>query len=287
MKAPIGILLILVAVRSMVKTSYKAKLAEAKNIAQENSDILKEYDSFEWILDGIEAIEDAIQAKKLAWSGGNPVTYYKSSVTKKAKNIYRRNIDRAKKYNYYPKLSLSDPQQLEFIIRDYQEDVKNAALLTFMRDSFLDLTNIYPIELEEKPPLRYETILKFRKWIAENIKTPLAQIPNWKWNLNGGHDYEPLMLQLMYQALREAGVALEEVGRLTPKELEAILRARQYIYAASKRGYFLPYEYELYTLFKKLLMLTDYQAAKLLSLYIPWEKVAGGGGGTEVVGGAS
>jgi len=258
------------------------KVFEAKDIAQSNSQILKEYNSFEWVMDGIQGLIDIIEAKSEAWAGRNPTTKHKKAVINAAKNYYRRTQDRATKYDTSWRFSLSDPEGLKVLLDDYREEVKGAALLDYLKDSFNGLAELSQIYLEKRSPLRPETIIKFREWLAKNIKTPLAKIPNYKWNQAEGYSYDSDMMRLMIEGLRDAGVALEEVGMLSPKELEAILRARQYIYAAVKRGYFLPYEYELYDEFKRLLMLTDYQAAKLLRLYIPFEKVAGGGGGTQV-----
>jgi len=51
----------------------------------------------------------------------------------------------------------------------------------------------------------------------------------------------------------------------------AIFRARQYIYAAARRGYFEPYEFELYTRLKEHLYLTDEEARNLFKLPIPRE----------------
>ena len=149
-----------------------AKLDEAINIAKENSDILKEYDSFEWILDGIEAIKDAIEAKKLAWSGKNPTSKVRDATTKTAKSYYRRTLDRAKKYNYYIRPSISDPSTLELVVRDYQEEIKWKALLDTLTQTMDGLAEIYQVTQDERSPLRIETIMNLRPVSYTHLKLP-------------------------------------------------------------------------------------------------------------------
>ncbi|MEM4497880.1 MAG: hypothetical protein QW692_03530, partial [Nitrososphaerota archaeon] len=64
-------------------------------------------------------------------------------------------------------------------------------------------------------------------------------------------------------------VALEEVAQLSLQELEAIATARQYVWAASQRGYWIPWELQKYRMLKDLLLLNDYQAMELFRLEIP------------------
>ena len=94
-------------------------------------------------------------------------------------------------------------------------------------------------------------------------------IPNSVWNENAGYRYTPLMIRLIHRAMRDAKVSPNELRGLKLRDLEAIFRARQYIYAAARRGYFEPYEFELYTRLKEHLYLTDEEARKLFKLPIP------------------
>jgi hypothetical protein len=122
-----------------------------------------------------------------------------------------------------------------------------------------------------KTVLDYPVIAKLLAFIMYNPNTPLAILPNSAWNANMGENYTPFQRYLMLQALEKAKVSPAEVANLTEKELEAILRFRQYVYAAIKRGYFLPYEFELYTRAKELLLLDDNMVAEIMRSEIPTE----------------
>ena len=157
--------------------------------------------------------------------------------------------------------------------RAYYKAYKNAlysnVLQKMLGSLVMQWTNYMGYLPQRKSKLSYSTILKFRMWLKNNIKTPLGVIPTERWEQANGDDYTVGMIRLMFYTLYKTGVRPEEVQDLTLEELEAILRARQYIYLASKRGYFLPYEYELFCKFKELLMLDTYDVYRLLRVRPP------------------
>jgi len=247
----------------------KKKYDEAAKALAENKDILDEYDMYEALMAGLEALKSILDAKALVYQGSNPTDKVRDAANKTAQYAYhsgRSNARAAQRIITKPTLSIDDIMALFGL---YQSEVKTNVLLEQMANLMDQAAQQYQIIPVEKSPLRWETIIKFRAWLASNIKTPLAKIPNYLWNKAGGVNYTPEMIRLMYETLRSIPVMLEEVAGLEPADLEAILRARQYLYAAAKRGYFNPWEYELYCRLKRLLMLTDHQAAKLFKLYIP------------------
>jgi hypothetical protein len=119
--------------------------------------------------------------------------------------------------------------------------------------------------------LDYPIIAKLLTWIMYNPKTPLAVMPNSYWEHKSGKEYSSLDRYLMIVALNQAGVSVADVSHLKDYELEAILRFRQYMYAAAKRGYFLPWEYECYTRFKELMLVDDDLIAAILGMEVPEE----------------
>ena len=117
----------------------------------------------------------------------------------------------------------------------------------------------------------YPVIAKFLTWIMYNPKTPLAVMPNSYWEKKAGKEYTSLDRYLMMVALNQARVNPAEIAELSDVELEAILRFRQYMYAAMKRGYFLPWEFELYTRFKELMLVDDAFIAAIMGMEVPGE----------------
>jgi hypothetical protein len=242
---------------------------EAKQALAENKDILDEYDMYEALMTGLDALKSILDAKALVYYNSNPADKVRDAVNRMARYAYhsgRSNARAARRIMSKPTLTVDD---ILALVGLYQHEVKTNVLLEQAANLMDQAAQAYQVIPVERPPLRWETIIKFRAWLASNIKTPLAQIPNYLWNKASGINYTPEMIRLIYDALRSIPVMLEEVAGLDPADLEAILRARQYLYAAAKRGYFNPWEYELYCRLKRLLMLTDHQAAKLFKLYIP------------------
>jgi hypothetical protein len=119
--------------------------------------------------------------------------------------------------------------------------------------------------------LDFPVIAKLLTWIMHRKKTPLAAFPNSYWEHKSGKEYTALDRYLMLVALQQAGVSVTEVAHLKEYELEAILRFRQYMSEAAKRGYFWPWEYECYTRFKELMLVDDDDVAAILSKEIPEE----------------
>jgi hypothetical protein len=254
------------------------KILEIAEYVANNKEILQKYQSYEWILASLESLANVILAKAEAFKLKNPTDRVVKAAYSAAKASYHRHDSRrteVRKVVSKPTLRLDD---IIALARSYLEEVKTNAVLDVINDLVKNTAETYKVTPIPASPLSCETIIKFRAWLASNIKTPLARIPNYAWNKASGYSYTPEMIKLIHDALREIPVMPEEVAALEPRDLEAILRARQYIYAASKRGFFSPYEYELYQRLKQLLQLTDYQAAKLLKLYIPLKKPTRVGG---------
>lgn len=119
--------------------------------------------------------------------------------------------------------------------------------------------------------LEYPIIVKVLTYVTYNPKTPLAAMPNAYWNQKAGKSYNNLDRYLFIVALTQAGINSAEVAHLKEYELEALLRFRQYMYAAMKRGYFLPWEFELYTRFKELTLVDDEWIIAVMGMELPEE----------------
>jgi myosin heavy subunit len=247
----------------------KKKYDEAAKALMENKDILDEYDMYEALMASLEALKSILDAKALVYQGSNPTDKVRDVANKIATYAYhkgRSNARAARRLSTKPMLTIDDILALFGL---YQDEVKTNVLLEQTANLMDETAKTYQVMPIEKSPLSWETIIKLRAWLASNIKTPLAKIPNYLWNKASGVSYTPDMIRLIWETLNQIPVSLAELSYLEPADIEAILRARQYLYAASKRGYFNPWEYELYCRLKRLLMLTDHQAAKLFKLYIP------------------
>jgi hypothetical protein len=254
------------------------KILEIAEYVANNKEILDKYQSYEWIMASLESLANVIEAKAEAFKLRNPTYKVVNAVNSAGKASYHRRNSRKVEVRRVVSKPTLDLDDIVALARSYLEEVKTNTTLDVLNDLVKNTAETYKVTPIPASPLSWETIVKFRAWLASNIKTPLAGIPNYAWNKASGYSYTPEMIKLIYDTLREIPVMPEEVAGLEPRDLEAILRARQYIYAASKRGFFNPYEYELYQRLKKLLQLTDYQAAKLLKLYIPLKKTSKVGG---------
>jgi hypothetical protein len=254
--------------KSMLDQSA-ARIPDLKNFLESNREILEKYDYYAAFMDHVRSIENAIEADRKAWSGKLPNDNLVNASINYTNSTYQFNHAVQKHYVSKGSFSVHRKDDVEEIHKALRIQRKNYALghtLAMQAKSWLDR---FPILTYQPSKLSPETIVKFRVWLRKTLKTPLAKIPNSRWNMASGYKYTPYMFRLMYQALKEAGVDLEDVATLKPRELEAILRARQYLYNAAKRGYWHPYELELYTRLKELLQLTDGQVEKLFRLELP------------------
>jgi hypothetical protein len=240
-----------------------------KDEIDNNAEILKKYGYYESLNEQARALENVILAHIKVLNGQSPTRELRNAVTNYANSTLHFNRpvrNYVKKKASFDAYIASDVDYLRSLYRIERKNYATGYLLSNFTKNTLEQI---PLVAEQPSKLSPETIVKFREWLYKTYKTPLAQISNYVWNLNSGYAYTPEMLRLIYNTLQQAGVMLEEVATLTPKELEAILRARQYLYAASKRGYFLPYELELYTRLKELLMLRDVDVRNLFKLKLP------------------
>ena len=247
----------------------EGKVKELKSTIEANRELLQKFDYYAAFMDQARAIENAIAANRKAWSGKSPNRELTNAVTNYANSTYQFNRHAAKRVRTTGSFNVFDADDVNFLYKLLRTQRKNYAVGRLLSDATLFWLNRIPVIWYPRSKLAPQTILKFRLWLKRQKKTPLAAIPNSAWNLAAGYSYSRYMLMLMIRALKDAKVSLDEVANLKLRELEAILRARQYIYVAANRGYWHPYELELYNRLKELLMLTDYQAEKLLRIDIP------------------
>jgi len=232
----------------------------------QNKELLEEYNSYDWLANALSSLENTINATKKTYLAQNPNRELQNAATKYNQSVYQYwNTQRKVTYRNMP-ADLGDPDTRKIIIMQYSQAVNDEAIAQMLNQLVQTFARVVPVVNYPPSKLDYMTIAKLRDWLATVYKTPLSAIPNYVWNNAAGKKYNADMLALMMDALEDAGVDPEEVESLKPYELEAILRARQYIWAAAQRGYWSPYELELYTRLKELLQLTDTEAAELFKV---------------------
>lgn len=245
------------------------RIEEMKGLIDENSELLKKLGYLVVFGDQVRALQNVILANLKALEGripnenvNNAAINYAGST---ASRISRTNSVVQQKRTF----DLTDISDLQYLQSLFRQNRKDLALLQLMVQIAQQLNSLKPVETYQRSNLSRQTILKFRMWLKRQLKTPLAKVPNDVWNANAGYHYSDYQVQLMMKALKNAGVSLSEVRSLKLRELEAILRARQYLYNASKRGYWHPYELEMYRRLKELLMLTDQDVVRLMRIRLP------------------
>jgi hypothetical protein len=260
----------------MAKDLYQQALdrvEKMKELVDENRDLLETLGYLVVIGDQVRALENVVRANIRALEGRIPNEHTNNAVINYANSTVSR-IGRTNQVvqqrRTFDLTNRTDNQYLQSLFRQNRKDL---ALLQLMVQIAQQLNELKKVETYQQSKLPRQTILKFRMWLRRQLRTPLARIPNDIWNANAGYHYSNYQLKLMMEALKEAGVSLSEVRNLKLRELEAILRARQYIYNASRRGYWHPYELELYRRLKELLMLTDADVVRLMRLSLPGQTV--------------
>jgi len=239
-----------------------------KSKIEQYRDIFQKYNVYVAFMEQARAIENVLTANEKAWRGQNPNRNLVNAVTNYVNSTKHFNDKVTSYVSQKTTLSVHDPDDVKFVKQAARIERKNYATGYVLSNTAQTWLKTVPVVAYQPSKLDAKTITKFRLWLKKYYKTPLAAIPGYKWNKDSGYNYDKNKLTLMDQALKQAKVSWSDVRMLTLKELEAILRARQYIYQAAKRGYFDPYEYELYNRLKELLHLTDAQIAKLFRIEI-------------------
>jgi hypothetical protein len=239
------------------------KVQELKARIEQHKEILEKNGLYGAYMDQARALENVAEATLKAWTGRNPNREVVNAVVNYQEATQQFNRAVAKQAEAISPISLHVKDDVDYVRKVMRIERKNAAVGKLLSDWALNWLSQIPIVVYSPSKLSPATIAKLRSWLMKVKRTPLAAIPGWRWNQAAGYDYTPEMLALMDRALRQAGVSWKEVRNVRLRDLEAILRARQYIYQVAKRGYWHPYELELYGRLKELLQLTDYQAAKM------------------------
>jgi hypothetical protein len=253
------------------------RVQKMKDLIDENRELLKKFGYLVVFGDQIRALENAILANLKALEGRIPNENVNNAVINYANSVVSRAMRNNSVVQQRRTFDLTNRDDLQYLQSLFRQNRKDLALLMLLTQLAQQLNELKPVETYQKSKLPTATILKLRRWLQRQIKTPLAKVANDIWNTNSGYHYSDYQVQLMHQALKDAGVSLSEVRNLKLRELEAILRARQYLYNASKRGYWHPYELELYRRLKELLMLTDQDVVRLMRLKLPKETEEVGG----------
>jgi prophage DNA circulation protein len=252
-----------------------ARVKDMKALFTENIDLIRKFKYEVVIGDGIRAVENSIIAMLKALEGRIPNEHVNNAAinntnsTLQTHNRTRQIVERQRTFD------LTNRRDFEFVQKTMNQARRDAAVQSVLTETARLLNELKPVETYQRSKLDRATILKFRSWLMRQKVTPLARIPADVWNANSGYSYSPHMIRLMTEALQQAGVGLHEVARLSLRELEAILRARQYLYVAAKRGYFHPYEMELYRRLKELLMLRDQDIPRIFKFRLA-ERIARG-----------
>jgi hypothetical protein len=250
----------------------KDRVPVLKSKIEQYRDIFQKYNVYVAFMEQARAIENVLTANEKAWRGQNPNRNLVNAVTNYVNSTKHFNDKVTSYVSQKTVLSVHDPDDVKFVKQASRIERKNYATGYVLSNTAQTWLKTVPVVAYQPSKLDAKTITKFRLWLKKYYKTPLAAIPGYRWNKDSGYNYDKNKLTLMDKALKQAKVSWSDVRMLTLKELEAILRARQYIYQAAKRGYFDPYEYELYNRLKELLHLTDAQIAKLFRLEIPVTK---------------
>jgi hypothetical protein len=247
------------------------RVEEMKELIDENIELLERLGYLVVFSDQVRALENVIRANLRSLEGRIPNENVNNGVINYANSVVHR-VQRDNRVAQQRRtFDLTDRTDLQYLQGLFRQNRKDLALLQLMTQLAQQLNNLKPVETYQRSKLPRQTILKFRLWLKRRIKTPLAKIPNDVWNINSGYRYSDYQVRLMMEALKDAKVSLSEVRHLKLRELEAILRARQYIYNAARRGYWHPYELELYRRLKELLMLTDADVVRLMRIRLPEE----------------
>jgi hypothetical protein len=247
----------------------KDKVPELKQKIEQYRDIFQKYNVYVAFMEQARSIENILAANEKAWRGQNPNRNLVNAVTNYVNSTKHFNDKVTSYVSQKTTFSVHDPDDARFVKKVNRIERKNYATGYVLSNTAQTWLKQTPVVAYQPSKLGWGTVTKLRTWLKRNYKTPLAAIPGYTWNKNSGYSYSKDMISLMLKALKEAKVSLTEVRMLKLRELEAILRARQYIYQAARRGYFDPYEYELYQRLKELLHLTDAQIEKLFRLEIP------------------
>jgi len=249
----------------------KSELQALDQLIDENSEILQKNGYFVAFKDQVRSIMNVISANEKAWTGQNPNRDLSNATTNYTNSTKSFNRTTAKNMKRLGPADPADPILQSMLRKAFKIDTNNVAIGMLLAQLAQQLLQYIPMVELPRSKLPSKTIVKLRLWLKRQYRTPLAMIPNSVWNENAGYRYTPLMIRLIHRAMRDAKVSPNELKGLKLRDLEAIFRARQYIYAAARRGYFEPYEFELYTRLKEHLYLTDEEARKLFKLAIPTE----------------
>ena len=249
----------------------KSELQALDSLIEENREILEKFGYYVAFKDQVRAIMNTISANEKAWTGRNPNRDLANAVTNYNNSTRSFNRTTGKNMKRMGPVDPGHPDILRLLRLLFGIDTNNVAVGKLLSDTALQLLQFIPRVELPRSKLPSKTITKLRLWLKKQYKTPLAMIPNSTWNENAGYKYTPLMVKLIHRAMKDAKVSPKELRGLKLRDLEAIFRARQYIYAAARRGYFEPYEFELYTRLKEHLYLTDEEARNLFKLPIPRE----------------
>jgi len=249
----------------------KGEVQGLDSLIEENREILEKFGYYVSFKDQVRAIMNVISANEKAWTGQNPNRDLSNAATNYGNSTRSFNRTTGKNMKRLGPVDPAHPDIQNMLRRAFKIDTKNVAVGMLLTQLVQQLLQYIPRVELPRSKLSSKTIVKLRLWLKKRYKTHLAMIPNSTWNENAGYRYTPLMIRLIHRAMRDAKVSPRELRGLKLRDLEAIFRARQYIYAAARRGYFEPYEFELFTRLKEHLYLTDEEAKKLFKLPIPTE----------------
>jgi len=249
----------------------KSEVQALDSLIDENKEILEKFGYYVSFKDQVRAIMNVISANEKAWTGQNPNRDLSNATTNYTNSTRSFNRTTAKNLKRIGPADPADPDLQSMLRKAFKIDTNNVAVGMLLTQLAQQLLQYIPRVELPRSKLSSKTIVKLKLWLKKQYKTPLAMIPNSTWNENAGYRYTPLMIRLIHRAMSDAKVSPKEMKGLKLRDLEAIFRARQYIYAAARRGYFEPYEFELYTRLKEHLYMTDEEARKLFKLPIPTE----------------
>jgi prophage DNA circulation protein len=230
---------------------------------EENKELLDKFGYYAAYMDQARALENVVNATIKAWQGINPNRELVNAMTNYANSTVQFNRKAAERVERKMVYKVTDPDDVKEMKDVARVERKNAAVGRMLSATTASFLSAVPVIAYQPSKLDPATIVKFRTWLATNRSTPCKAIANYTWNVASGYSYDDKMIYLMRMAAREAGVPWEKLRKLKLREIEAIVRAPQYLYAAAMRGYFTPYEFELYNRLKELLQLTDYQVVQL------------------------
>ncbi|MEM0010351.1 MAG: hypothetical protein QXW39_07365 [Candidatus Bathyarchaeia archaeon] len=246
-----------------------AKAEELEKFVDQNAEFLQRLGVYEAFKEQARAIKNQVEVMRRLYSGIPANRYARQATTNYVNSTQHFNRVAKSYYAKNPDINIYNKSDRNMLKKTFKIQANNYAVGRLLSNQELMLYSYFPYDVYQPTKLQPETIIKLRLWLMKNKKTPLARIPNYIWNVRSGYNYDSEAVALMKEALDQAKVSWAEVSTLNFKELEAILRARQYMWAAFKRGYFAPYEYELFTRLKELLALNDETVAKIFKFPIP------------------